>query len=210
MSSNKKNNQGDNDVIVSSVIEKTKKSNNILISVLILIIIILSIVLVYFMFFKKGNESSLCSPITIKEVEVEPKHQFINFQGFKFRMPLDWDFVSKDNSYELSNKDESLFISLDSIDISYDEFISEVFQRTFLEELQTSFNIKIEKSSKKDKDKKEFYLMEGTNNSYNYMITVIGNDNKVILVKTQFINNVAFDKLKDLVIDFTISALKIS
>ena len=152
----------------------------------------------------------MCSPISIKEVEVEPRHQFINFQGFKFRMPLDWDFVSNDNSYELSNKDETLFISLDSIDVSYDEFVSEVYQKTFLEELQTSDNIKIEKSSPKDKDKKEFYLMEGTNNSYNYMITVIGNDNKVVLIKTQFINNVAFDKLKDLVIDFTISALKIS
>jgi uncharacterized protein YpmB len=210
MSSKKNNNK--EDIIISSTIEKTKKSNNILIISLLCTIIILFVLLCYYMFFKKCDKESICSSFAVKtvEVEVDPKHQFINYQGFKFRMSLDWDFVSTDNKYEISNKDENLFISLESINVSYDDFKSSAFQKTFLETLQTSGNINIEKEKTAEKDKKEYYLLEGTNNNYNYMITVIGNDEKVILVKTQFKDKVSYDKLKNSVIKFTVSALKIS
>lgn len=201
----------DEDTIISSVIEKNK-NNNLLIIVLLLTIIILFALLCYYMFFKKDNKEAECSSVSVKkvEVEVEPTYQYINYQGFKFKMPLDWDFVNNSNLYEISNDEETLFISLESIDISYDEFIADTYQKKFLEELQTSGNIKIEKSSSMDKDKKDYYLMEGTNNNYNYIIAVIGNDEKVILVKTQFVDKLSFDKMKDSVIDFSISALKIS
>ncbi len=208
MSSKKDNKE---DKIISSTIEKTKNNNKLIIS-LLLTIIILFILLCYYMFFKDRDKESICSSFAVKtvEVEVDPKHQFINYQGFKFRMPLDWDFVSTDNKYEISNKDENLFISLESENVSYDEFKSSGFQKQFLEELQTSGNIKIEKEKISEKDKKEYYLFEGTNNNYNYMITVIGNDEMVILVKTQFKDKVAYDKLKNSIIKFTVSALKIS
>ena len=208
--SSKKNNK--EDIIISSTIEKTKKNNNILIISLLLTIIILFVLLCYYMFFKDRDKESICSSFAVKtvEVEVEPKHQYINYQGFKFRMPLEWDFVSTDNKYEISNKDENLFISLESIDLSYDEFKSSSYQKQFLEELQTSGNINIDKEKATEKDKKEYYILEGTNNNYNYIITVVGNDEKVILVKTQFKDKVAYDKLKNSVISFTISALKIS
>lgn len=201
----------DEDIIVSSVIEKNKNNNLLIISLLLTIIILLGL-LCYYMFFKKDNKEAECSSVSVKqvEVEVEPKYQYINYQGFKFKMPLDWDFVSNDNSYEISNDEETLFMSLESINVSYNEFIASSYQKAFLEELQTSGNIKIEKSSNMDKDKKDYYLMEGTNNNYNYMITVIGNDEKVVLIKTQFVDKLSFDKMKDSIIDFSISALKIS
>ena len=110
--------------------------------------------------------------------------------------------ASNIDDYEISNKDENIFISLESIGVSYDEFVSDTYLKQYLEDIQTSGNIKIEKSLNKEKDKKDYYLLEGTNNSYIYVITVIGNDEKVILIKTQYIDNVSYEKLKDVVVDF--------
>ena len=203
MSSKNSKKQEKNDYVISSVIEK-KEKNSGLIFFLIVLIVILSILLCYFAFFKRNNVEVECSSVSIKEVEVEPKHQYINYQGFKFKMPLDWDFVSKDNNYEISNKEENLFISLNSLPISYEEFLTSTYQNIFLEEIQTSGNIKIENSV----NEKNYYLMEGTNNSYKYMIVVIGNENKVVLVNTQFVDMVSYDKMKKSIIDFSLSALK--
>ena len=189
---------------MSSKNSKKQEKNSGLIFFLIVLIVILSILLCYFAFFKRNNVEVECSSVSIKEVEVEPKHQYINYQGFKFKMPLDWDFVSKDNNYEISNKEENLFISLNSLPISYEEFLTSTYQNIFLEEIQTSGNIKIENSV----NEKNYYLMEGTNNSYKYMIVVIGNENKVVLVNTQFVDMVSYDKMKKSIIDFSLSALK--
>ncbi len=185
-----------------------KSSNKKIFIGLIIVIIILLSVVSYLLIFKKDKECPKCSAVTIKEVEVDPKHQFINYQGFKFRMSLDWDFVISDKDYTISNKEENLVINLTSLDIDYTTFISSLYQKEYLEKIQTSDNIIINKSSKENKDGVDYYIMEGTYNSYNYLIIAIGNDKKTILINTQFLNKVSYDKLKSSVVDFAISPLK--
>lgn len=184
-----------------------KSSKKIFIGLIIVIVILLSIIS-YLLFFKKNKDCLKCSAVTVKEVEVDPKHQFINYQGFKFRMSLDWDFVISDKDYTISNKEENLVINLTNIDIDYETFISSTYQKEYLEKIQTSDDIIINKSSKENKDGVDYYIMEGTYNSYNYLIVAIGNDRKTVLVNTQFLNKVSFDKLTPSVIDFAISPLK--
>lgn len=174
---------------------------------LIMVIIILLAIISYFLFFKKSKECPKCSAVTIKEVEVDPKHQFINYQGFKFKMSLDWDFVISDKDYTISNKEENLVINLTSLDIDYTTFISSTYQKEYLEKVQTSDNIIINKSNKENKNNVDYYIMEGTYNSYNYLIIAIGNDKKTVLINSQFLNKVSYDKLKSSVIDFAISPL---
>jgi len=144
-----------------------------------------------------------CDAPIEKEVIIEkkPTYQLINYQGFRFKMPLDWNFVSLDNNYEISNTDENLFISLDYIDLDYNLFITDEYQKKFLEDIQTSSNTKIENSKNND----NYYYYEGLNNEYNYSITAVGSDEKVILIKAQFINKLSYDKLKESVINFSVS-----
>lgn len=195
------------DVIVSSVIEKEKKSNLLVIS-LIIIIILLLLGFVYLLFFKKCPEKEQCDCVMYKEVEVEVEHQLINYQGLRFFMPLDWNFVSNDDSYQISNLDNNLLIVLNYVDIDFDSFISESYQKTYLEELQTSGNIKIEKKNTITKDDVVYYLMEGSKDSYTYMVVVVGNASKTVLVSVQFEDNISFNDNKENVINFAISSIK--
>ncbi len=185
---------------ISSVIEIKEKDNKC-IYVLILIIAILLSLLIYFIFFNKcENKKEKCENQTI-EVEVDPKYQLVNYYGFVFKMPLEWDFVKDSNENSISNKEESIYISFDLVDIGYDTFISNEYQTNFLEKLQTSDNIKIDNSKSQD----NYYTFEGTFNNYKYLIIAIGNESKTILVKTQFIDNVTFDNMKNNIIDFAIN-----
>lgn len=204
--SSKKNNKPKNvvkkDEKISSVIEVKEKDNKI-VYVLILVVAILASFLVYFAFFNKCSDNcEKCENSTI-EIEVEPNYQLVNYVGFKFKMPLDWDFVG-DLSYTISDKDESIFISFDSINYDFESFTSDEIQKNFLESLQTSDNIKIDKSTKQD----DYYLYEGTFNNYNFLIIAIGDSKKIVLVKTQFVDKVAYEKLKDNVIEFAKSGIQ--
>lgn len=183
--------------------EKSFTKNNYLI-ISFIVIICLLLIIVFLIINRKDDELKCDAPIE-KEiiVEKEPDYQLINYQGFRFKMPLDWNFVSHDNSYEISNKDENLFITLDYVDVDYSVFVSEEYQKNFLEEIQTSSNTKIESSKNNEKN----YYLEGFNNEYNYVISAVGNEEKVILVKAQFVNKLSFDKLKEDVVNFSISSL---
>ena len=168
MSSNNKKNKTNNNIkkdeIISSVVEMKPKDNRIVYCLCLVIIILISL-LIYFIFINTSKTKCECDPIE-KEVEVLPKHQLINFQGFKFQMPLDWSFVGKENSYEISNTDENLFIVLDSLDEDYEVFKTDTYQKLFLEKIQTSSNTKIEHTNKYLENMKRlrqksvaFYLM---------------------------------------------------
>lgn len=203
--SSKKNSKPKNivrkDEKISSVIEIKEKDNKI-IYVLILIIAILIALLVFFAFFKEcKNNCDNCEKSTI-EIEVDPKYQLVNYAGFTFKMPLDWNFVG-DDSNNISNKEEKLFINFELINYDYNTFISDEIQRAFLESFQTSDNIKIDNTQKQD----NYYLYEGSFNSYNYLVVALGNDKKTVLVKTKFVDKIAFDELKNDVIDFVISSI---
>ena len=188
---------------VSSVIEVKEKDSKIVYVLFIVIIVLLSI-LIYFIFFNKCEESCVNCKVSPIEIEVEPKYQLFNYSGFKFKMPLDWDFVNE--NINISNKEETIFITFNVEDIEYDTFISNEYQTRFLEKLQTSDNIKIDIT----KNLNNYYVFEGNLNNYNYLIVALGNDKKTILVKTQFIDKVTFDKMKDSIIDFATSSIEIS
>ncbi len=203
--SSKKNNKPKNiikrDEKISSVIEVKEKDNKI-VYILILIIAILLSLLIYYIFFNNSNKNcDNCEKSTI-EIEVDPKYQLVNYVGFTFKMPLEWDFVG-DESYNISNKDEKLFISFETISNDYNTFISDEIQKSFLESIQTSDNIKIEQIKKQD----NYSLYEGIYNNYNYLIVALGNEKKTVLIKTQFVDKLAFDELKNSVIDFAISSI---
>lgn len=202
-SKNTKNNKTiKKDEKVSSVIEVKEKDSK-LSYVLIIIILVLSSLLIYSFFFnnKKEECESKCSAPVV-EIEVDPKYQLINYEGFRFKMPLNWDFVSDKNEYNIADKEETLFITLGYVDKDYDSFASNEYQSIFLENIQTSDNIKVE-----PKKMDNYYLYEGSYNNYNYMIVAIGNDKKTVLVKAQFIDKVTFDKLKNDVIDFSLTGI---
>lgn len=184
-----------------------KSSIKKMFGLLILVIILLLSILCYFIFFNNKKECPKCSAVTVKEVEVPSKHQFINYRGFKFKMSLDWDFVISDNDYTISNKEENLVLNLTTENVDYTTFTSSLYQKEYLEEIQTSDNMMISSSNKEQRNDVDYYIMEGTYNNYNYVIIAIGDDRKTILINTQFINKVSYDKLKSSVIDFAISPL---
>ena len=209
----KKNNKKSNNInkniedkLLKSDIVIEKSNKKLIIGLIITSILLIIVNMVYL--FKPEKECPVCEKAEIIEVEVEPKYQYINYDGFKFKMPLTWDFVKDSNKYEITNEEENLFINLYSIDISYDVFISSDFQKSYLEEVQTSSDTIINKSKEYIKDDINYYLFEGTYNKYNYQIIAVGNDKKVVLVNVQYVNKVAYKDLKDSVLDFSLSAFK--
>ena len=202
-----KNNKKNNDRLVSTVIEKEKKNNNRVIIISLVIIIIVLLICIFLMLLKPNKEKCpICSSVTIKEVEVEPKYQLINYNGFRFKMPLNWNFVSTDNKYEISDVDSKLFISFNYYDTDYSLFSSKEYQRMFLESLQTSGDIKIDSSEELEFNKSKYIVYYGTSNSYNYMLVAIGNEEKIILISSQFVDKLSFDNMKNSVIDFVLSS----
>lgn len=204
-----KNNKKNEDRLVSTIIEKEKKNNNrfvIIFLVVIIIILLISIFLILFLKPKK-KECPICSSVTIKEVEVEPKYQLINYNGFRFKMPLNWNFVSTDNKYEVTDIDSKLFISFNYYDTDYSLFSSKEYQKMFLETLQTSGDIKIDNSEELEYNSLKYIVYYGTSNSYNYMLVAIGNEEKIILISSQFVDKLSYDNLKKSVIDFALSSL---
>ena len=58
------------------------------------------------------------------------------------------------------------------------------------------------------KDDVVYYLMEGSKDSYTYMVVVVGNASKTVLVSVQFEDNISFNDNKENVINFAISSIK--
>ena len=100
--------------------------------------------------------------------------------------------------------EETIFITFDYLEEDYEIFKSNEYQINYLEKVQTSDNIKIDSS----KEIENYFIYEGSYNNYKYLIVAFGNENRTIFVKTQFIDKVTFDNLKDKVIEFAISSLE--
>ena len=202
----KSNNTIKKDNKISSVIEVKEKDNKIIYIFIIIIAILLSL-LAYFIFFKECNsecklDCTKCDNPVV-EIQVDPKYQLINYSGFRFKMPLDWDFIDDNNDYTISNKENNIFISFEKIDEDFELFTSNEYQINYLEKVQTSDNIKIDQSKKED----NYYMLEGKYNDYNYLIIAIGNDKKTVLVKTQFIDKLTYDDKKNDIIDFVLTSI---
>jgi diphthamide synthase (EF-2-diphthine--ammonia ligase) len=184
-----------------------ENNNKKLIYILCVFVVELLGTSIYGLFIKKCEECPMCSAVSIKEVEVPPTYQVANYQGTAFKMPLDWNFVDQKDKYAITNKEENIFINIETLQVSFEEFVSSQYQKTYMENLQTSNNIKINKSSDIKEEDKNYYLMEGTYNSYDYMIVAVSKNDETVLVKVQFYDNVSYDKLKDVVLKFALSPL---
>ena len=167
--------------------------------VLILVIVILLSVLFYFLLFnKKKSNCDKC------DAPIEEEYQLINYQGFIFEKPLNWNFLDENDNYIITDDQNRIYISLETTKDSYESFIDDNYQASFIETIQTSDNIKIDKIKKED----NYYLYEGVFNNYNYLIVAVGNNSKVVLIKTQFVDQITYNKEKKNVIDFSLSCIK--
>jgi hypothetical protein len=203
---NKKDNTN-KDVLVSSIIEK-KEKNKPIIYILSIITIVLIIILLYTIFTKNNCDEELqCSSVTNKEIEVEPKYQLINYNGFRFKMPLNWDFINNDNKYEIADKDDKLYIFFNIENVDFNLFISNEYQRQFLELIQTSGDIKINLNKVKEESEKKYYLYEGAYKDYDDLIVAVGNKEKTILINAKFIDKISYNELKEEVINFAFTAI---
>ncbi len=182
-------------------IEIEEKDNKIVYILIIVIAILLSIVSYYLFFNKCKNDCSKCE---ITPLDNEPKYQLINYSALTFKMPLNWSFVNDNTDYAITDSDNKIFISMETILASYNLFITNDYQNNFLEEIQTSNNIKIDKSKQED----NYYIYEGTYNSYNYLVIAVASGNRVVLVKTQFVDQATYNKQKKNVVEFVLSSIK--
>ena len=179
----------------------SEEKDNKKIYILVLIFIMLLSILLYFLFFNKCKCD--CDKCEKETVEVEPKYQLINYSGLTFKMPLDWNFVNKEEDYSIIDSKSRIFINMEIINESYELFITDEYQVTFLEGIQTSDNIKIDKSKQED----NYYVYEGSYNNYKYLIIAINDYDKVVLVGTKFVDLSAYNKEKKNVIDFSLSSI---
>lgn len=196
--------------------KKKNKDNKIFIIIILSVvtIILLSVVL-YFIFFKEEKKCEVCNcpkpetKVEIQYVEKEPTIQYINFLGYRFSMPLDWNFEGDGQEYKFINGEENVYVLISSVDsIDYDTFVSSDYQKVYLEELQTSYDISINRKEEKTKEEINYYLMEGLYDSYDYMIIVTKTDEGIFLTEAQFENNSVYTNKKQEVIDFALSYLK--
>ena len=193
------------DVLESSVITKKKNNTSTFIYSLIAVIVAL-ILVILFLLNNKCNKNDKCR--SVAPIEKELQYQLINYNGYNFRMPLDWSFISDSNNYEITNSKETMYMTLNTIKIAYDEFVTAEFQHDYLEKLQTENNIKINKSSSGETANIKYYFLDGIYNSYNYCVVVVGDEDSVVLISTEFIDKLTYTNLKQVIIDFAVSASK--
>ena len=190
----------------------TKKTRFLVpIVILSIISICLAAALIYFIFFKKEDcpVCEECKEPEIQIIEKEPTFQYINFHGYRFSIPLDWNFEGDTEEYRFTNQDENIYVLISDLStVSYSTFISDSYQKVYVDTLQTSYDISITTSEKKEKDNISYYIMEGSYNSYNYIIIATENDNGIFLTEAQFEDNSVFTTKKEEVIDFALSYAK--
>ena len=106
----KKEIKNENDELINKNENNSNRINKVLIIILLIVIMLLSSIVFYFLFIKKEKECKTCecNP-EIKYVEKEPTIQYINYEGYRFSIPLDWSFEGKDSLYKFINKEENAY-----------------------------------------------------------------------------------------------------
>jgi len=201
------------DKVEENILENSSnnsKKNKIVIIILLVIILMLALGLFYFLFIKKEKECDKCECTPeIKFVEKKPTIQYINFNGYRFSIPLDWSFEGNTSDYKFINNAENMYVSISSLDtITYDLFISSDYQKMYIEKLQSESDIFINHKEEKSVEELKYYIMDGTYDSYNYVIIVTENENGVFVINAQFENNSVYTNKKDEVINFAVSYVK--
>ncbi len=180
--------------------------------ILIFLLVIISLILIfsllfniYLLFFKKEKECPKCDNIT-EQIIVSEK--YISYNGQTFKIPEDWNFVSSDNSYKLTNEKKNLEIELLVEKTKYEEFISEEYLKQYLQDLQVNKNIKISSNKEIKNDTLSYYFIEGIKDSYYYNRIILYTSDNMTMIDVMYENEVVYNDLKDEIIEFASSYVK--
>lgn len=195
--------------IVEQVKEEKPIKNNCKIIIFALIIVLILFIISFSLMIYFMNDRSSTIPKceeNIKYVEKEPSFQYINFNGYIFKMPIDWNFINNSSDYLFINKAEDIFVQIEySKDLEFETFISDEYQKEYLELLKSDENIFINNRVLKTKNDINYYSMEGTYDNYNYMIVVVPNVEGIFTIKAEFKDNNAYNNKKSEIIEFALS-----
>ena len=178
------------------------------------VITVLLLFLVYFIFIKDNKKCEVCKHCPdideeIKVIEKEPTVQYINYKGYRFAMPLDWKFSDNSGEYKFTNESKNIYVTMKDLDdVTYESFIKEEYLKTYIEKLQTEEDLTIKKHEEKLDEGTYYYVLDGSKSSYPYTIIAVEKENGVILIETQYINNMSYNSKKEEVAKFATSYKK--
>lgn len=208
--------------------KEIKENNKPLIAVLVVIILILGSITCYLAFIKEEKECPKCpdqkecekcqkcevceecEECEFEFVGSEQVYQYINFKGYHFAMPIDWTFMGDTDEYKFINEDEDIYVQISELEIKYEDFIAEDFQKKYVETLQNDYDITINKRYEKKEELEEisYYVLEGLYESYDYIIIVVEKEEEIFLIESQFKDSFTYSNKKQEVIDFALSKNK--
>ncbi len=184
------------------------KKTLIFIIIIIILLLVLSFVLnIYLLFFRENKVVDNC-PKCEEQKEVIVKEKYINYNGYNFMIPEEWNFVSSDNSYKLSNKDNNLEIELLSDETNYEDFKNEEVLKPYLQDLQVEMNISKVNSKEITENDNTYYFIEGKKDSYLYNRVILPCDSGMIMIDVLYENQKSYNNLKNDVINFATSYVK--
>ena len=184
------------------------KKTVIFLFVIIMLLLGLSLVFnVYLLFFRNNKVIEKCTKCQ-EQKEVVVKEKYINYNGYNFMIPYEWNFVSSDNSYKLSNKDHNLEIELLLDETNYEEFKKEDKLKQYIQDLQVKKNISKVNHKEMSENDKTYYFIEGKKDSYLYNRVILPCDNGMIMIDVLYENQKAYNNLKKDVISFATSYVK--
>lgn len=177
-----------------------------ILTISVVILILISLFLGYKLHKKRNIKCD--NNIKVVETAIEPDYKYINYEGYTFKIPLDFSFSSINSEYKLINSNKTIYISFSKEDILYSEFTSANYQKEYIEKLQQENNILIKKSSSRKNNNIDYYLLEGTYDTYSYMIIILNREDGIFKIEVQYIDNTILNSNRDKMIDFALSYKK--
>ena len=150
---------------------------------------------------KKYPECPVC-----KDTVIETKK--VNIEGFIFDFDGTWKVDLGDSKLLITNKDESISISLKTNDFSYNKLNDQEFLKKYLENFQIEENCFVKVNKEEEKNGVKYYYLEGTQDGYPFISVLYGNEDKTFSVNASFENETALESNKQSVIDLLINAYK--
>lgn len=150
---------------------------------------------------KKYPECPVC-----KDTIIETKK--VNIEGFIFDFDGTWKVDLGDSKLLITNKDESISISLKTNDFSYNKLNDQEFLKKYLENFQIEENCFVKVNKEEEKNGVKYYYLEGTQDGYPFISVLYGNEDKTFSVNASFENETALESNKQSVIDLLINAYK--
>ena len=186
------------------------KKTIIFLVIVISLLLVLSFVLnIYLLFFRENKVKEIDNcPKCEEQKEIIIKEKYINYNGYNFMIPNEWNFVSNDNEYKLSNNDNNLEIELLLDETNYEDFKNEEILKPYLQDLQVKKNISKVSSKEMSENDKTYYFIEGKKDSYLYNRVMLPCDSGMIMIDVLYENQKAYNNLKNDVINFATSYVK--